>query len=72
MKKMGVRGMKSPRGLKPNKPIGSQSSGRATSPAGGGAGPLKITAPKNLDAFTHKTPTFKTLTTDRGAFRIKV
>jgi hypothetical protein len=46
--------------------------GKVASPGGGSAAPLNVTGkptmPKNL---VMKTPTLETLSTDRGAFKIK-
>lgn len=38
---------------------------------GGGASEIKLGAAPNLKGFGHKVPDMKSLTTDRGSFKIK-
>lgn len=72
--KAGAKGLKAHRGLKPPKPpMGSAMPNAAPTP-GNNANSVKLAPPKDLTPFAHKVPTMKTLplTTDRGAFKMKV
>jgi hypothetical protein len=54
-------------------PMGQNAGAAGPSPAksAGASGAVPLSAPKSLKAFGHKVPDFKSLTTDRGAFKIK-
>ena len=72
MRRVGAKG--NHKAKAPTSPMGS--SGRVAGPAGSGKGPavqpINVTGkPQPLGGMAMKTPTFQSLTTDRGAFKIK-
>jgi hypothetical protein len=54
-------------------PMGQNAGASGPSPAksAGASAAVPLTAPKSLKQFGHQVPDLKSLSTDRGAFRIK-